>query len=120
MTFEKLSMAAAKGTEPPDMSDTETILYFRLRDLYAAHRAGQLTKDQAARKKADLLDLFDERNRESRLAAESAKAHIDFWKKAEQAAIAYAGSDDRTPAGDALYKALYGMLPGMGTAKNGL
>lgn len=118
MTIEDISVTAANGKEPPDMTATERALWWPLKELYAAARAGEVTTAEAKKRKAELIERYEKDRAHDELMARLLDWHLRFWAGVEDAGTAYAKSDGKTPEGDAFYEAVYQVKPVIGTAGN--
>lgn len=100
-TIAKLAYA---GTRPESALPHEWLLWYRLRDIYSEAKAKRVTEKMGRAAKQLAVNSF----RSEQWAWER---NVLFWKRIEAAATEYAKSDDRTPAGDALFEAVYGTTP---------
>ena len=120
LTVEELSKTAMQGRPPNGMTLPDRAAWWPLRHLYAEAKAGRITNDAA---RAAKKGIVQQREQDNAFMAEAQKAmryNADLWQRIEHAASVYARSSGRTLEGDALYKAIYGMEPGIGTAGNGV
>lgn len=118
MNIDELSVSAAKGAAPEGMTMPERAVWYPLRDLYADVKAGRLTVDGAKTKKLALSEQYERDNAFLIDAKRAKRYNADLWARIAKAATDYAGSENRTPEGDAFYRAVYGISPGIGTAGN--
>ena len=104
MTVDEISKLAYNEQDPDGALPYETLLWYRLRDLYRAVRNNQMTKAHGADLKTGALAAFQV----GKIQYDRA---VMLWQHIEQAGIAYA--NDRTlENADGLYRAVYGMEPG--------
>ena len=102
----------AYDAEPPESAlSYEWLLWYRLRDIYARVRTGELSEERGRKAKRDAVNTFHAER-------EAFEREAQFWRKIESAAIAYAKAAVHTPEADAFYTAVYGVRPGIGTAGN--
>ena len=104
MDEDTISKLAYAGQPPDSALPHEWLLWYRLRDIYAQVKTGELTADRGRQAKTTAVNSF-------RTEREAWERNILFWKRIEAAAIAYAKSEGRTEAGDAFYQAVYGLRP---------
>lgn len=104
MDEETLARLAYDGMPPESAQNHEWLLYYRLRDIYAAVRSGSMNADKGRAMKRAAVDSFH-------AAREAFERNARFWTKIELAAVTYAKSEGRTEAGDAFFEAVYGLRP---------
>ena len=113
MTCDELSLSAANGTLPENMSAAERAAWYPLRDLYSAVREGRMMAFDAGREKAKLMERYDRDVMRERDGEKARQYNADLYKRIEQKAIAYAKAEVHTPEADDFFEAVYGMRPGM-------
>lgn len=89
----------------------DRILFLTLRDLYRLHREGLLSLDSCKWMKAEAVRQYRKDKSDMEWYRKQIRQRGLFWQKVEHAGTVYAMSDGRTPEGDALFEAVYGMRP---------
>lgn len=109
MTIDEISQFAKKQTEPDGLNVAATILYCRLKDIYADFKTEKIDRKQGEERKAKAVAEYEQNLAE----AEQHRSYIlhtaEMWRAIESAAIRYAKSGNRTPEADALMEAIYGV-----------
>lgn len=89
----------------------DRILFLTLRDLYRAHKEGSLSLNSCKQTKAEAISRYRKDKSDMEWYRSQVRQRGLFWQKVEHAGSVYAKSDGRTPEGDALFEAVYGMRP---------
>lgn len=80
MTVDEISRYAANGKKPDGMNMHEELLFYRLRDIYAAAKAGRIaTKQGADMKKMEVLYFqgkMEQEKRVNKILAQYAGAEV--------------------------------------------
>lgn len=72
---------------PSDLSLPETLLFMSFRCLHQSVRAGQLTREQAHKEKAQLLDKFSDWMRWDRIYQDTCKMRVELAKVAKDMTV---------------------------------
>jgi len=108
MTVEEISKHASAGYLPDKkMSCPERCLFYELRDLYAMHKEGRITRAMGEKQKEDLLKQFKKDNEEFNYSKMFLQYQAKFWKEIEAAGEKY-GTEPTIENADAFMKAVYG------------
>lgn len=105
--WREMERAAARHRTPPEaLGGSMEVLFFAISGLYAAYKAGNISRDEATRTKAEIIARCDEMHEKDDGAARMG----EFFKQVEAAARGYALEPSLETA-DGLYWACYKMLP---------
>lgn len=107
---ENLERSAMNGLPLPDnLSAEDQLLYLSLRNLYAAHRKGIITRDAASEEKRKLIAEHEKRQRKAH-SAERRNAHtVAMWNDISQYTTDYRKNRTLENA-DKLLRAIEGRL----------
>lgn len=94
-----------------DWTDAEELLYYKLRDMYAAYRTGAITKQRGEQLKHDILAHYEQTLSDRRLKDSLIAHQGKLWQKIESAGTQYALCENHTEQADAFYEAVYGARP---------
>ena len=109
MNEEEIAVKAYKNEPLESSTPPERLLWYELRDVYAAFRSGQITKDQGSADKTDAVNRF-------RAYRDTLERATKFYQTIEPCGIAYAESNFEQEAGVRFFKVAYGLIhPEKGT-----
>lgn len=105
--WREMERAAARHRTPPEaLGGSMEVLFFAISGLYAAYKAGNISRDEATRTKAEIIAWCDEMHEKDDGAARMG----EFFKNVEEATRAYALAPSLETA-DGIYQACYKTLP---------
>ena len=105
MTVDELSRLAYSGTPPDGAMPYEWLLWYRLKDIYASVRSGDISKANGAEQKQNAVNQYE-------TDKTLHDASVKLWMRIEDASVRFA-KEHSIEAADGLYEALYRMKPGL-------
>ena len=109
MDKEKIMVLAAKDSLPSEkLSLAESLLWYRLRDLYQGHAKGAISKEKAAEEKKKVLKQYNSDCQKEADVARYFDYHAALYKSIESAATAYKENKTIENA-DKFVEAVYGV-----------
>ena len=109
MKIEEISKYASNGHLPDSPMDcAERCLFYGLRDLYAKHKEGRITRAMGEQEKEELIKQFKKDSDELNFSKACMRNHAMLWDRIEEAGTRY-GKDPTIENADAFLKAVYGV-----------
>lgn len=109
MTVDQIAKLAAQNIVPSEkLSLSESLLWYRLRDLYRNFAQGSISKDNAAAEKQKIVKQYNADKQAQETAERYIAHHAELWRKIEGAATAYRTNKTIENA-DKFVEAVYGV-----------
>lgn len=109
MTVDKIAKLAAQNAVPSDkLSLSETLLWYRLRDLYRNFSQGSISKENAAVEKQKAVKQYNADKQAQEAAERYIAYHAKLWRNIEVAHMAYRQNKTIENA-DKFIEAVYGV-----------
>lgn len=109
MTVDEISKLAAQNIAPSEkLSLAETLLWYRLRDLYRNFSQGSISKENAAEEKKKVLKQYNADKQAQESAERYIAYHAKLWQSIEVAHMAYRQNKTIENA-DKFIEAVYGV-----------
>lgn len=109
MTVDQIAKLAAQNIVPPEkLSLSESLLWYRLRDLYRTFAAGSISKENAATEKKRIVKQYNADKNTEEAAERYIAYHSELWRNIECAAMAYRENKTIENA-DKFVEAVYGL-----------
>lgn len=107
MTVDEISYCAMGDMMPPgELTMPEELLWYRLRDIYAKHRSGQISAQDGAERKKKAVAQYDMDKKTMQSAERIVAWHGKWWKEIEIAAKMYTDNPCVQTA-DVFFSAVY-------------
>jgi len=109
MTVDKIAKLAAQNIVPSEkLSLAETLLWYRLRDLYRNFSQGSIRKENATVEKQKIIKQYNAEKNTEETAERYIAYHAELWRNIECAAMAYKESKTIENA-DKFVESVYGV-----------
>ena len=109
MTVDKIAKLAAQNIVPSEkLSLAETLLWYRLRDLYRNFSQGSISKENAAVEKQKIVKQYNADKQTQETAERYIAYHAKLWRNIEVAHMAYRQNKTIENA-DKFIEAVYGV-----------
>lgn len=109
MTVDEIAKLAAQNIFPPDkLSLSETLLWYRLRDLYRNFSQGSISKESAAAEKQKIVKQYNRDNETQGFYETYVAKSAKMWRRIEGAATEYRQNKTIQNA-DKFVEAVYGV-----------
>lgn len=100
--FEQIAM---RGEPLPDgLTQSESLYFLSLRNLYALYKSGQISKDNASAEKRMLVKTFDEARKQEDLTRRMAERWVSITQPANEFAL-----NPCMETAEAFYRAVYNL-----------
>lgn len=109
MTIDEIAKLAAQNTVPSKkLPLSETLLWYRLRDLYSKFSAGSINKENATAEKQKIVKQYNRDKNTEETAERYIAYHAELWRNIECASMAY--KENKTiESADKFVEAVYGV-----------
>ena len=108
MTTNDILIAADQGAEPVGLDPAERLLWCRMREVYRAFRAGEISKGIGQDCKTAALAEYRQASNRLRQGTEAQRRMAWIWQELERYSSAYRKERSLDTA-DALMQAVYGL-----------
>lgn len=109
MTVDQIAKLAAQNIVPADkLSLEESLLWYRLRDLYSKFSADSISKENAAVEKQKIVKQYNADKQTQETAERYVAHHAKLWRNIEAAHVAYRQNKTIENA-DNFVEAVYGV-----------
>ena len=109
MTVDEIAKLAAQNAVPSGkLSLSETLLWYRLRDLYRSFSQGSISKENAAVEKQKIVKQYNADKQTQETAERYIAYHAKLWRNIEVAHMAYRQNKTIENA-DKFIEAVYGV-----------
>lgn len=106
MSEEEISRYASDGRVPEGITYIERCLYYELREIYAAHRDGKITRAQGEQRKREAIGRFRKEGDKIKWASKYLQLNAEMWKEIELAGSKYR-NDPSIENADEFVEAVY-------------